>query len=91
MSSNRNPGAAGAATGARDGSGRQQITTTIAPPQAPEQFAQDRAAVVATAVIQLIFRSPTPRDLHAQIATLLRDEFADAARQALADTRHSDP
>jgi hypothetical protein len=54
-------------------------------------FPQDRAAVITTAVIALIFRSPTPRDLRLQIETLLREEFADAVRQALADTRLLDP
>jgi hypothetical protein len=51
----------------------------------------DRAAITAVAIIQLIFRSPTPRDLRAQIEALLRDEFADIERQVLADTRLSDP
>jgi hypothetical protein len=53
-------------------------------------FAQDRGARVATAIVQLIFRSPTPRDLHAQIEALLREEIADIERQVLADTRLSD-
>ena len=29
--------------------------------------AQDRAAIIATAVTQIIFSSPTPRDLRARV------------------------
>jgi hypothetical protein len=47
----------------------------------------DRVAVAATAIIQLIFRSPTPRDLRAQIETLLRDEMHDIRRELTAEIR----
>jgi hypothetical protein len=57
----------------------------------PLTFAQDRAAVIAAAVTQLIFRAPTPRDLRAQIEALLREELADVERQVLGDTRLRDP
>jgi hypothetical protein len=57
----------------------------------PVSYAQDRAAVVATSIIALIFRSPTPRDLRVQIEALLRDELADVERSVLADTRLADP
>jgi hypothetical protein len=52
--------------------------------------ARDRAAVAATAIMQLIFCWPTPCDLRSEIETLLRDELADVERQVLADTRLPD-
>jgi hypothetical protein len=45
----------------------------------------DRAAAIATAILQVLFQRPTPRDLRTRIETLLRDELADAARQARDD------
>ena len=47
----------------------------------------DRAAVVATAIIQVIFRSPTPRDLRAQIEALLREEIHDLRRELIHEIR----
>jgi hypothetical protein len=52
---------------------------------------QDRAAAIASAIIQLIFRSATTRDLRAQIEALLREEIAEVERRVLADTRLPDP
>jgi hypothetical protein len=49
--------------------------------------AQDRAAVIATAVTQMIFSSPTPRDLRAQIETMLRDEIHDMRRALIEEIR----
>jgi hypothetical protein len=48
---------------------------------------QDRAAVIATAITQLIFSSPTPHDLRAQIETMLRDEFHDMRRELIEEIR----
>jgi len=48
---------------------------------------QDRAAAIATAVTQMIFSSPTPRDLRAQIETMLRDEIHDMRRELIEEIR----
>jgi hypothetical protein len=45
----------------------------------------DRAAVVATAVAQLTSQTRDPAELRLRVEQLLRDEFADTARQAAAD------
>jgi hypothetical protein len=45
----------------------------------------DRAAAIATAIMQILFQRPTPRDLRTRIETLLRDELADVARQTRDD------
>jgi hypothetical protein len=46
----------------------------------------DRAAVVTTALPQIILSSSTPRSgLRHDVEELLRDEFADIKRQAAAD------
>ncbi len=57
----------------------------------------DRAAVVAGAVVQMVKSylrtGPKAKDLsalHAAIADYLRDEFADAAQQAINDIRQND-
>jgi hypothetical protein len=47
----------------------------------------DRAAVVATAITSVIFRSPTLRDLRAQIEAMLRDEFHDIRRELIQEIR----
>jgi hypothetical protein len=49
----------------------------------------DRAAVVTTAVLQLILSSSAPMAARNRIEALLRDEFADIERQAAAE-RNSD-
>ena len=59
--------------------------------QTPPSPVADRAAVVTTTIIQLIFRQPTARDLREQIEALLRDELVDIERQLLADIRLRDP
>jgi hypothetical protein len=47
---------------------------------------RDRAAVTATALLQIIFSSSTPQlGLQHHVEELLRDEFADVERQAIAD------
>ena len=48
---------------------------------------QDRAAVIATTITQLIFSSPTPRDLRAHIEALLRDELHDVRRELIEEIR----
>jgi len=51
----------------------------------------DRAAVVTTAVLQIILSSSTPRSgLRQHVEELLRDEFADVERQAVADRTNVD-
>jgi hypothetical protein len=59
---------------------------------------QDRAAVVTRAIGQMVVsKRQTPdvaeavRDAQPEIEGYLRDEFADVARQTLADTRLRDP
>jgi hypothetical protein len=47
----------------------------------------DRAAVIATAITQIIFSSPTPRDLRAQIEALLLDELHDVRRELIGEIR----
>jgi hypothetical protein len=47
----------------------------------------DRAAVVATAIVSVIFRSSTPRDLRAQIEAMLRDEIHDIRRELIQEIR----
>jgi len=49
--------------------------------------AQDRAAIIATAVTQIIFSSPTPRDLRARVEALLRDELHDMRRELMEEIR----
>jgi hypothetical protein len=49
--------------------------------------AQDRAAVIATAVTQIIFSAPTPRDLRARVEALLRDELHDVRRELIEEIR----
>jgi hypothetical protein len=49
----------------------------------------DRAAVIATAIVSVIFRSPTPRDLRAQIEALLRDELHDIRRELIQQIREA--
>jgi hypothetical protein len=46
---------------------------------------RDRAAVVTSAVLQLVLSSSAPTAVRDQIEALLRDEFIDAQRQAVAD------
>jgi hypothetical protein len=50
--------------------------------------AQDRAAVVTDAVIQLIFSSP--QDLRAQIEALLRDQFHEIRQEIVNEIRRED-
>jgi hypothetical protein len=51
----------------------------------------DRAAVVTTALLQIILSSSTPRSgLRQHVEELLRDEFADVERQAAADRTNVD-
>ena len=51
----------------------------------------DRAAVVATALLQIILSSSTPRsELRQHVEELLRDEFADVERQAATDRTNVD-
>jgi hypothetical protein len=45
----------------------------------------DRAAVVTTAVLQLVLSSSAPTEVRDGIEALLRNEFADVERQAIAD------
>jgi hypothetical protein len=61
--------------------------------------ARDRAAVTATAILQIIRRALVAwldRDhadfaaVRAEIETVLRDEFADVARTTLTEIRHED-
>jgi hypothetical protein len=47
----------------------------------------DRAAVVTTAVLQLVLSWSAPRAAQGRIEDLLRTEFADVQRQAIADRR----
>jgi hypothetical protein len=47
----------------------------------------DRAAVVTTAVLQLVFSSSAPTAVRDGIEALLRNEFTDVERQAIADRR----
>jgi hypothetical protein len=46
---------------------------------------RDRAAVVTSAVLQLVLSSSAPTAVRDQIEALLRDEFIDAQRQAVGD------
>ena len=49
-------------------------------------FLFDRAAVVTTALLQVILSSSTPQSgLRLHVEELLRDEFDDVKRQAIAD------
>jgi hypothetical protein len=48
-------------------------------------FNRDRAAVVTTALLQFILSSSAPAAVRSDIEALLRDEFADVKRQAIAD------
>jgi hypothetical protein len=50
---------------------------------------RDRAAVVTTAVLQILMTAPWCRRRQ-QLELLLRDEFADERRQAIADRSSSD-
>jgi hypothetical protein len=52
---------------------------------------QDRAARTADAIVQMIFRSSTPRDLLARIAAYLRDDYAELRHEILADLPLSTP
>ena len=49
----------------------------------------DRAAVVTTAIMQIIATAPKG-ELRQAIEAYLRDEFADLARTALNEIRHED-
>src|SRR6516164_8531731 len=49
----------------------------------------DRAAVVTTAIMQMIATAPK-HELRQAIEAYLRDEFADLARTALNEIRHED-
>jgi len=49
----------------------------------------DRANVVATTVIAILDRRLRDPTLHAEIAAVLRDEFADQRREVLADVYDS--
>jgi hypothetical protein len=51
----------------------------------PPLPAQDRAARIADALVQILFSAAFVPDLKAQWASLLRDEIDDAVRQAFAD------
>jgi hypothetical protein len=46
---------------------------------------RDRAAVVATAVVQIVEASSATQSVRLQVAAYLRDEFADIERRVLAD------
>ena len=48
---------------------------------------RDRAAAATTAVLQLILSSSAPTAARDRIEDLLRGEFADVQRQAIADRR----
>jgi hypothetical protein len=61
---------------------------TSSPPDATSTSSpSDRAAIVATAITSVIFRSPTPRDLRAQIEAMLRDEFHAIRRELINEIR----
>jgi hypothetical protein len=61
---------------------------TSSPPDATSTSSpSDRAAVVATAILSVIFRSPTPRDLRVQIEAMLRDEIHDIRRELIQEIR----
>ena len=51
----------------------------------PARAWQDRAAVVADVIIQLIFARP--RNLRLQLEVLLRDEFLDVQQETINDIR----
>jgi hypothetical protein len=52
---------------------------------------RDHAAVVTTAILQLILSSSTPTAARDSIEDLLRAEFDDVRHQAIADRRLEDP
>jgi hypothetical protein len=51
---------------------------------------EDRAALVARAVIELLSAALREGELHRHLAELLRDEIADVQREAVADRDLSD-
>jgi hypothetical protein len=55
----------------------------------PAAAVRDRAAVVATAVLQIVETAPCAQ-WRGQIETYLRDEFSDIAQQSLNEIRRKD-
>jgi hypothetical protein len=51
---------------------------------------RDRAAVITTAILQLIRSSSAPTAVRDRIEILLRDEFADVERQIAAERSNLD-
>ena len=52
-------------------------------------YPQDRASVLATALLNILVRHLRAPEVHAEIAQTLREEFHDIARQARDETRPS--
>lgn len=50
----------------------------------------DRAGVVASAVLQVVRARGTGAEAHAEIAAILRDEFADIEQQTINEIRPED-
>jgi hypothetical protein len=66
-----------------------QAVTRAPPPEPPHTAAmQDRAAVVTRTIAQIV---PATRGAQSEIEAILREEFADHARQARMDTQLPDP
>ena len=53
------------------------------------RYPQDRASVLATALLSILVRRLRATEVHAEIAQTLREEFHDIARQARDETRPS--
>lgn len=53
------------------------------------RYPQDRASVLATALLSILVRRLRAPEVHAEIAQTLREEFYDIARQARDETRPS--
>jgi hypothetical protein len=64
----------------------RKLTVSISKAQHP--FAQDRAHVVAVAVLQIV--DTHPNDPVRAVAAYLRDEFSDIERQLINDLKISD-
>jgi hypothetical protein len=47
----------------------------------------DRAAVITTSILQLLFHAPTSPDLRQQIEAMLRDEIHDIRRELIGEIR----
>jgi hypothetical protein len=57
---------------------------------APRGCVQDRACIAATTIIAVLRDALRASEIHNQIATVLRDEFADIARMTHDEIRESD-